>query len=385
MKPNCVWLMAANFVFGVLLFVFAPTLQGQGGPAPTAELRLYGAVNVRQLPPPGKYNGKLKHNLFHVADSDVFKVRKAEADAGLSSGPKPGAVAAAPSTISVGPGSGFDGASFDDEENLLGIGVTPPDTQVAAGAGFVVEAVNIYVRIWNMNVSPPTVTTFDLIDFFGVYFSDIVTDPRIRFDPASQRWYLSCSTDEETFANPPQGDFRLAISTSSDPTQAFTLYAATTSGLFPDFPHLGFNEDKLVITGNAYTLPIASAQFVGTEFLVASLSDLLNPAVTSPHTQFFPAPQGLDTIQPADTLSPTCSSGVCTLYMASVPDADLPPPAPPANFMRIWSLQGVPGVGGGVTFTTTDVNLSVTLSIPPGGVQQGSANLIETNDAASWI
>jgi len=164
-----------------------------------------------------------------------------------------------------------------------------------------------------------------LIDFFGVYFSDLISDPRIRFDSARQRWYLSCVSIEQTWANPPQGDFRLAVSTSSDPTQAFTLYAATTSGAFPDFPHLGFNEDKLVLTGNSYSLPIDSAQFLGTEFLVANLSDLMNSSITNPHTQFFGAPQGLDSIAPADSLSSTCSGGVCTLFMAAVPDASLPP------------------------------------------------------------
>ena len=37
-------------------------------------------------------------------------------------------------------------------------------------------------------------------------------------------------------------------------------------------------------------------------------------------------------------------------------------------------------MGGGVTFTTTDLNIAL-LSIPPGAIQEGSANLIDTNDA----
>jgi len=145
------------------------------------------------------------------------------------------------------------------------LAAVPPDTQVAAGAGYVVEAVNVNVRIWNMNVSPPTVTDFDLISFFGLFFSDVVSDPRVRFDPVQQRWYISCVSIEETLANPPQGEFWLAVSPGSDPTQMFALYAVTTINSFPDFPHLGFNEDKLVLTGNSYSLPLSSAQFLGTD------------------------------------------------------------------------------------------------------------------------
>lgn len=350
-----------------LVAVMVPPLQAQG-------LLLYGTADVKTLPPPGKFHGKgvFKQHGFNVGDIDNFKRKKAAADAGAASRPA-GPLLGTESGITQGPGSGFDGLTFDDTV----VGAVPPDTQVAAGAGFVVEVVNIDIEIWNTNVSPPTVTSTDLVSFFGAYFSDVISDPRIRFDPVEQRWYLSCVTIEETLANPPQGDFRLAISPGSDPTQTFALYAATTLNSFPDFPHLGFNEDKLVLTGNSYSLPTTSASFIGTEFLVANKSDLLNSSISSPRTQFFNPPQGLDSISPADSLSPTCSGGVCTLFMAAVPDASLPSPA---DILRIWSLEGVPGVGAGVTFTTTDLAIP-TVSIPPGAVQQGSANLIETNDA----
>jgi hypothetical protein len=357
------WLLALGFT---LTAGIPSALQAQ-------TLQYVGTVNIRDLPSHAKLNGRLKHHTFYVGDADAFKQKKAAAESGGTSQIAESAHPTA-SSVTVGQGSGFDGLTFDDTV----VGAVPPDTQVAAGAGFVVEVVNIDIRVWNTNVSPPTVTTFDLIDFFGALFSDLISDPRIRFDPVAQRWYISCVTVEQTFVNPPQGDFRLAISPGSDPTQTFALYAATTINTFPDFPHLGFNDDKIVLTGNSYSLPVSStSQFQGTEFLVGNKSDLLNSSITNPRTQFFAAPQGLDSIEPSDSLSSTCSGGVCTLYMAAVPDASLPPPA---NIIRVWSLQGVPGVGGGVTFTTTDLNIP-SVSIPPGAVQQGSANLIDTNDA----
>jgi hypothetical protein len=49
-----------------------------------------------------------------------------------------------------------------------------------------------------------------------------------------------------------------------------------------------------------------------------------------------------------------------------------------ASSIRIWSVNGVPGVGLGVTFTTVTRTIP-TLSTPPDAKQPGTA-LIETND-----
>jgi hypothetical protein len=343
----------------------------------TGQLQFYGTVDVSKLPPPSGAGGKFRHYLLQE-DVAAFVRAKSRANSGAlaGSGPAPGSGTAA--AISIGPGTGFLGMSFADSS----LGAVPPDTQVAAGAGFVMEAVNLNIRIWNQNVNPPAVTNFDLISFFGLIFSDLVSDPRIRFDPAQQRWYISCVSVEQTFFN--QGSFRLAVSKGADPTQGFTLYAASTTGAFPDYPHLGFNDDKLVLTGNSYGLPVSqTSPFIGTEFLVINKSDLMNPAITSPHTKFFAAPQGLDSIQPNVALSSTCGSPGCPLFMAAIPDASLFT----ADKIRIWSLQGVPGVGSGVTVTTTDLSIPA-LTIAPNAVQQGSANLINTDDArlldAGW-
>ena len=354
----------------ILSLVAVSALHAQKTTPAQVHLVLYGTVDVTKLPPPNKAGKKHMAHFRHHADDHAFEGEKNRANAAALIGSGPATAPQTASSISIGPAGQFFGMSLADSS----LGAVPPDTQVAAGAGFVVEAVNTDLRIWNRNVNPPAVTDKDLISFFGVSSSDLISDPRIRFDTVQQRWYISCVTVEQTFGN--RGDFRLAVSTGPDPSPGFTLYALSTTGAFPDYPHLGFNDDKLVLTANSYGLPATpTSPFIGTEFVVVNKSDLMNRA-TNPHDAFFAAPQGLDTIQPSVALSSTCHGNNCPMFMAAIPDASIST----ANKIRVWTLQGVPGVGGGVTVQTNDLSIPA-LTIPPNAVQQGSGNLINLDDA----
>src|SRR5262249_15100325 len=91
----------------------------------------------------------------------------------------------------------------------------PPDPQVAAGPQHVFEVVNTEGRMFTK--SGTSVSTFDLHTFFAEPSSTFMTDPKIRFDPQSQRWFLAMLTvdDPKTLV---AGSWRLAVSTSDDPT-----------------------------------------------------------------------------------------------------------------------------------------------------------------------
>jgi len=155
-------------------------------------------------------------------------------------------------------------------------------------------------------------------------------------------------------------------STGSDPTGTYKLYASSFSGQFPDFPSLGVNADKLALTGNAFTFAEAP---LGSEFLVVNKADLLAGS-SSPRTTFFGAPQDVDTIQVATSLSSTS-----TLYLAAVP-ADGGSAA-----LQTWSITGVPGVGSGITVATNSLTMAAPMVIPPDAPQPGSSVEIATNDA----
>ena len=138
-------------------------------------------------------------------------------------------------------------------------------------------------------------------------------------------------------------------------------YTASTSKSAPDFPAVGINDDKVVLTANAFR----GNSFLGTEFLVINKANLVSG--TSAPSTYFPPPQGLFTIQPAHSLSSTT-----TLYMAAVAYNS-------ATSLRVWSVQGVPGVGAGVTFTTVNSTINA-LTSPPDAKQLGTTVLIQTND-----
>jgi len=177
-------------------------------------------------------------------------------------------------------------------------GAIPPDTQVAVGPGHIFEAVNDHVRIWSRQTNPPSVVyDNDLGAFFKVdFFTYVVSDPRARYDAASGRWFVSVVTLGFDSLFQSIGSWRLAVSKTSDPTGTYTLYVASFNDAFPDFPSLGFNDDKLALTGNAFT--ISTQQFLGSEFLVLKKSDLIAGA-GAPAQQFFAPPQAVDSIQVA--------------------------------------------------------------------------------------
>jgi len=64
MKGTRQWLGSATISVSILFLALIPVLQDQGGSPQTPGLQLYGMVDVRHLPPPGDYRGKLKHHFF---------------------------------------------------------------------------------------------------------------------------------------------------------------------------------------------------------------------------------------------------------------------------------------------------------------------------------
>jgi hypothetical protein len=236
-------------------------------------------------------------------------------------------------------------------------GFYPPDTQVAAGPNHVLELVNVEGRIFSK--AGTVVASFNLNTFFNLPSSTFLTDPKIRYDPRTGRWFVLAATLES-----PAGTWRLAVSTTSDPTGTFVRYTLpSANGTLPDFPALGFNDDNVVVTANAFGL--RNGRFVGTEFWVLNKAQLVaGVGVTG---TFFSPPQGLFTIQPAYSLSASS-----TLFMAAVQFGK-------ATSVRIWSVTGVPGLGSGVHTTTTNRSIG-SLSIPPDARQLGTSFLIQTND-----
>src|SRR4029077_6160355 len=108
-------------------------------------------------------------------------------------------------------------------DDLTAGGFEPPDVQVAAGPGFVVEMVNLAERTWRTGGgSAQTLQTRALSAFFSSG-ADQLTDPRIAYDALSGRWFASIS-DLDT------SSVVLAVSTGSDPTGSWTISSYKAPG-----------------------------------------------------------------------------------------------------------------------------------------------------------
>jgi hypothetical protein len=140
------------------------------------------------------------------------------------------------------------------------------------------------------------------------------------------------------------GGWRLAVSTTSDPTGTYFLYAINTIGSFPDFPKLGICDNKVVLTGDAFN----NNTFKGTEFVVANKAQII-AGKSSVSIKFFGPNQGMFAIEPAVSLSSTT-----TEFMVAV-GAD---PVNPSTSVRLWSITGVPGVGKGTSVSHKDLDFS---------------------------
>jgi len=351
------WTVVVSLCALVVLLTQTGHLHAQGSRRGFSGFQKYGEVALRDLPGGAHRQNAPRALRLHATDEESLSKHKQPGGLVVA----PGATTVAvPSTVQISD-SGYEGINFATA------GAIPPDTQIAVGPNHVLEAVNLEIRVWSRPTTTPHVLyDTDLASFFGVSVFDfftIVSDPRVIYDPISDRWFVSCVTlDPYLYL---VGDWRIAVSKTNDPTGAYTLYQAEFNGEFPDFPSLGLSDDKLAVTGNAFDLP--AMNFLGSEYLVANKADLV-AGVSNPASTYYAHPQPVDTIQVAKSLSSTSK-----LYLAAVP-AD-----GGSKTLEIWSIDGVPGVGNGDVASTIPLTLQAPLAVPPDAVEPGSVRIM-TND-----
>jgi hypothetical protein len=190
--------------------------------------------------------------------------------------------------------SGFEGLNLFQQRFARGgnqFTVEPPDQGMCVGNGFVVEAVNDVLNVYNtagQSVLPDNTKTnvvsgfptdvnhaVDLNSFYGYapavnratgVRAQFVTDPTCLFDVATQRFFVVVLTLETK----PSGAFThvnhldIAVSKTADPTGTWNIYRidVTNDGSNPDpsnacpclgdYPHIGADANGFYVTTNAY-------------------------------------------------------------------------------------------------------------------------------------
>ncbi len=187
-------------------------------------------------------------------------------------------------------GANFEGANHTTDP---GVAVDPPDTDGAVGPNAIVELLNNVYRVYDK--SGALLQTSRLQDFWlnaGVTFPGLAFDPRVVYDPASQRWFASSAANAFVPGNP----ILLAVSNTSDPTQgwqAVSIPSDATGQTWADFPMLGVNADGVFIVVNRYFGD--TPNFSSEKVIAIPKVDLLQPVPTAVNATVF------DNVSPGDT------------------------------------------------------------------------------------
>lgn len=229
--------------------------------------------------------------------------------------------------------AGFNGLNHFDQRNA-GTGafantqfsLEPPDQGLAVGNGFVLEAVNDALAVYDKNgtrLKGPTA----LNQFFGlapevkrtppVRFGDFTADPKCYFDRQTERWFVTLL---QLDVNPITGAFSgrshllLAVSQTDDPTLGFNLFSIDVSndGLngtpshpgcpcFGDQPLIGADANGFYISTNEF--PTLGPGFHGAQIYAMSKKRLAQgflPTVVHFSGLTFPGGPAFS-VQPATT------------------------------------------------------------------------------------
>jgi len=310
--------------------------------------------------------------------------------------------------------------------------VEPPDQALCVGNGYVVEAVNDVMNVFNStgtsvlpdNTSTNVVSGFatdvnhavDLNSFYGYLpainratgvRAQFVTDPSCYYDAATQRFFMVVLT-LETHAN---GSFThvnhldVAVSQTSNPTGTWNIYrvdvtsdgsnnpsASNACPCLGDYPHIGADANGFYVTTNSY--PWNGNGFNGAQIYAFSKAQLAAGAatVTMQHIDTFGAvnvSSDAGSTQPGFTVWPAQSPGMTsfdlnaggTEYFLSSNAADeaTHPVAGTggsytSNQVVVWALTNTSSLNS-ATPAVTLANMVLTVSgyaIAPKAKQPGS-------------
>jgi hypothetical protein len=144
------------------------------------------------------------------------------------------------------PIANFEGLSNQDNFNVFGFRVNPPDPNGEVGPNHYVEIVNlvfgVYSKSGTLLLGP--IDTGTLWAGFAVSdCTDPSGDPVVLYDQLEDRWLLT----QFTTAGPEYFNC-VAVSQTGDPTGAYYRYAFSTGLNFPDYPKYGLWRDSYIIT-----------------------------------------------------------------------------------------------------------------------------------------
>src|SRR6185437_6136971 len=208
-------------------------------------------------------------------DGELAGIRRGPGNASIPVIANPQAVVPASSVALA-----FNGLTHRDQR-LAGTGAyantqfstEPPDEALAVGNGFVLQAVNAALAIYDANTGALKQGPTALNQFFRLKpeinransaYGDFTSDPRAYYDTQLQRWFVTVvaiSTRSDTGAFTAPTHLLIAVSTTIDPTQDWKIYSIDTSNdgmegcpCYGDQPLIGADAHGFFISTNAFSL-----------------------------------------------------------------------------------------------------------------------------------
>jgi Ca2+-binding RTX toxin-like protein len=267
-------------------------------------------------------------------------------------------------------GANFPGATADVSIDPVRFGV--PDTNGAVGPDHFVELLNGVYSVYDKSgvlLEQSSLDAFWTAAGVQVEFS---FDPRVLYDPESDRWFAA-SVDNLSRGGPPQlNDFLVAVSYTSDPTdgwQAVKIDSDPNDDHRADFPMLGINSDGVFLSANMF--PVTAASVV-TTFVAIPKDDLLQAAPSIANVTLFDDLDGTDTgfsVQPSVAYGTSGSELFLSAFNTSL------------GFLKISSIDG--------PITNPQLNVLDRLvdvppaSPPPPAIQEGTSETIDLSFSGS--
>jgi len=142
--------------------------------------------------------------------------------------------------------------------------VEPPDQGLCVGNGYVVEPVNLVMRVYKTHGLTPVSPAMPLETFFGNSYAfgraggdyTVQGDVKCLWDQPTHRWFVTQLLVDYTTGT---SHFQVAVSTSSNPLGSYNVYSVDNTDLsnpgcpcYGDQPLLGANRDAIFISTNEF-------------------------------------------------------------------------------------------------------------------------------------
>jgi len=143
-------------------------------------------------------------------------------------------------------------------------GGNPSDSTGAAGTNHILQMVNQAGAIYTKDGRP--VKDFALFSFFRTA-GDRITDPRVIYDPSSERWFtvLQDITLKSQL---------VAVSKTDNPTGEWNVYKFPFTNC-PDQARIGVSKDKFVISVNGFSAG-CSSPYKGAQYTVVNKTQMID-------------------------------------------------------------------------------------------------------------